>query len=76
MFNIKILNPKRVVFEGKGQSVFFQGDESEFEILDYHAPIISLLKEGDIVIDNKIYIPLRRGIMKFSGNECVVLAEI
>lgn len=76
MFTIRILNPKRVIFEGKAGSAFFQGDQSEFEILDYHAPLISLLKEGDVVIDNKTYIPIKNGVVKFANNECIVLAEV
>ena len=76
MFTIRILNPKRVIFEGKANGVFLQGDQSEFEILDYHAPLISLLREGDIVVDNKTYIPIKSGVVKFANNECIVLAEV
>jgi F-type H+-transporting ATPase subunit epsilon len=72
---VTILNPKHVVFEGEAGSVFLPGDESEFELLDFHAPIVSLLKAGDVVVDWDKRIPIRRGMVKFDHNECVVLVE-
>jgi F-type H+-transporting ATPase subunit epsilon len=74
-FSLKILNPKHVVFEGQASSVFLPGDAGEFEILAYHVPIISLLKEGDIVVDWKTRIPIKRGMIRFMNEECVVLLE-
>lgn len=70
-----ILNPKRVIFEGEAKSVFLPGDMAEFEILDYHAPIISLLVPGNVIVDGKQKIPIKRGMVKFDNNECVVLVE-
>jgi F-type H+-transporting ATPase subunit epsilon len=73
--NVRILNPKRLVFEGEAQSVFLPGDVAEFEILDYHAPIVSLLTRGDVVIDGERKIPISRGMVKFDENECMILVE-
>jgi F-type H+-transporting ATPase subunit epsilon len=74
-FSLKILNPKHVVFEGQASSVFLPGDAGEFEILAYHVPIVSLLKEGDIVVDWKTRIPIKRGMIRFMNEECVILLE-
>jgi F-type H+-transporting ATPase subunit epsilon len=74
-FSLKILNPKHVVFEGKVSSVFLPGDAGEFEILAYHVPIVSLLKEGDIVVDWKSRIPIKKGMIRFLNEECVILLE-
>jgi len=74
-FSLKVLNPKHVVYEGTAGSVFLPGDEGEFEVLPYHAPIVSLLKEGVIVVDWKTRIPIKRGMVRFLGNECVILLE-
>jgi len=74
-FSLKILNPKKVVYDGKVRNVFFPGDTGEFELMAYHAPVISLLKEGEIVIDWDIRIPIKRGMMRFIGEACVVLLE-
>jgi len=72
---VKILNPKHVVFEGEAKSVFLPGDLAEFEILDYHAPIISLLRPGKVVVDWRNAIPIKRGMVRFDNNECVILVE-
>jgi F-type H+-transporting ATPase subunit epsilon len=74
-FSLRILNPKHVVFEGDVESVFLPGDAGEFELLAYHVPIVSLLKEGEIVVDWKTRIPIKRGMVRFLGEECVVLLE-
>lgn len=74
-FSLKVLNPKHVVFEGTVESVFLPGDMGEFELLAYHVPIVSLLKEGDIVVDWKTRIPIRKGMVRFVNDECVILLE-
>ena len=74
-FALKILNPKHVVFEGRVGSVFLPGDSGEFELLAYHAPIVSLLKEGEIVIDWETRIPIKKGMVRFFDGECVILLE-
>lgn len=74
-FSLKILNPKQVVFQGDVRTVFFPGDKGEFELMAYHAPIVSLLKEGEIVIDWETRIPVKKGMVRFLGDECVVLLE-
>jgi F-type H+-transporting ATPase subunit epsilon len=72
---LKVLSPKEVLFDGDAHSIFLPGDLAEFEILDYHAPIISLLRQGDIVVDHSRTIPIWRGIVKFDRNECTILVE-
>jgi F0F1-type ATP synthase epsilon subunit len=74
-FSLRILNPKHVVFQGEVESVFLPGDAGEFELLAYHVPIVSLLKEGEIMVDWKTRIPIRRGMVRFQGEECVILVE-
>jgi F0F1-type ATP synthase epsilon subunit len=74
-FSLKVLNPKHVVYEGDVESVFLPGDQAEFELLAYHVPILSLLREGYIVIDWKKKIPIRKGMVRFLNNECVILLE-
>ena len=74
-FKLKVLNPKHVVFEGEVGSVFLPGDAGEFELLAYHVPIISLLKEGEIVVDWKTRIPIKKGMVRYFDDECVILLE-
>jgi len=72
---LTILNPKHVVYEGEAKSVFLPGDLAEFEILDYHAPIVSLLRPGEVVVDWKIKVPIKQGMVKFDNNVCMILIE-
>lgn len=64
-----------MLYSGEAKSVFLPGDMAEFEILDYHAPIVSLLRPGDVLIDWKTTIPIRKGMVKFDNNECMILVE-
>ena len=75
LFKISILNAKRLIFSGEAKSVFLQGDETEYEILPYHSPLMGVLKKGEILIDGEISIPIEKGMVKFLENECVILAE-
>lgn len=72
---VSILNPRHVVFEGEARSVFLPGDMAEFELLDYHAPIVSLVRAGNVVVDGERTIPVKSGMVKFDNNECVMLVE-
>jgi F-type H+-transporting ATPase subunit epsilon len=72
---VTVLNPKRIVFEGEAKSVFLTGDAAEFELLDHHAPIVSLLRPGNVVIDWTTTIPIKKGMVRFENNECVILIE-
>lgn len=73
--NVAILSPRRVLFDGKAASVFLPGDQAEFELLDSHAPIVSLLAPGNVMVDWNTSIPVRRGMVKFDRNECMILVE-
>ena len=72
---VTILNPKHVLFDGEAKSVFLPGDLAEFEILDFHAPIVSLLRTGEVTVDWKTRIPIKKGMVKFDHNECMILVE-
>ena len=75
MFSVVILNPQKILFEGQAKKVFLKGDEGEFEILENHAPVISVLSKGKVVIDGKTSVSVRSGIVRFEKDSLVVLAE-
>ncbi len=72
---LTVLSPKQTIFDGEAKSIFLPGDLAEFEILDYHVPIVSLLRAGNVVVDWENSIPIRRGMVKFDRNECMILVE-
>lgn len=74
-FKLLIMNPDRVIFKGEVESLFLQGDTGEYELLPYHYPVLGLLREGRIIIDWKFYVPIKKGVIKFFKNDCVILVE-
>jgi F-type H+-transporting ATPase subunit epsilon len=72
---VTILNQKHVIFEGEAKNVFLPGDMAEFELMDFHVPIISLLRPGKVIVDWDKAIPIKRGMVKFDNNECMILVE-
>lgn len=75
MFKAKIVSSNRVLFEDKVKSVFLPGETGEFEVLEFHKPIISLLKQGIILIDGDKSIVVNKGVVKMQDNELVALVE-
>lgn len=75
MFKAIILTPNRVLYEGEVWSVFLPGATGEFEILDFHKPIVSLLKEGNIIINWEKEIPIKKGAVRVDDNELVAVVE-
>lgn len=47
---IRILDETHLIFEGKVKWIHFMGDEGEFDIAHNHAPTLSLLRKGPILM--------------------------
>ena len=47
---LEIISPEATLFSGDVESVAVPGVNGEFEMLNNHAPIVSLLKEGHVKI--------------------------
>ncbi len=81
MFQVVILNsrpqaPEPVVFEGTASSVILPGAEGEFEVLDFHKPIMSRLKEGWVIVDNSKAYEILGGMSKMGTQKLVILADV
>ncbi len=74
---LEIISPDRVIFSGDVNSVQFPGKEGSFEILNDHAPIISLLQTGEIRIikadGEKEYFQTDSGFVEVLNNKVTVL---
>ena len=75
MFNVTLLDQAHVIFNGAAKSVILPGDEGEFEVLDFHKPVVSSLKRGEIIIDNMGF-PVARGIVRFYKDRMIALVEL
>jgi F-type H+-transporting ATPase subunit epsilon len=50
-FHFEIVSPEKLVFSGEVEAVVVPGTEGEFTVFKDHAPLISSLKPGIIVIE-------------------------
>ncbi len=53
---LEIISPEATLFAGEVTSVTVPGVNGEFQILKDHAPIVSLLQKGKVVIDGNVSI--------------------
>ena len=49
MLKLKIVSPEGVAYEGNVESVSVPGSLGQFQILNNHAPIISLLEAAEVI---------------------------
>ena len=53
---LEIVSPEATLFAGEVTSVTVPGVDGEFQMLNNHAPIVSLLQEGTVKVDGNIVI--------------------
>lgn len=77
---LEILTPDKKVFEGEVASVTVPGTMGSFEILNNHAPIISTLEDGKLIVRSsanakqEVYL-IHGGVVEVLNNKVMVLAE-
>ena len=76
---LELVTPDKKLFEGEVQSVRLPGVEGTFEVLNNHAPIVSVLDKGDLRVrttDKKVTIyKIDGGVVEMLNNKLVVLIE-
>ncbi len=75
---LNILTPDKLVYEGTVTAVTVPGVSGSFQILKDHAPIISTLADGDIIIkinNQEETIGIKGGVVEVLDNKIIVLAE-
>ena len=75
---LEILTPDKKVFEGEVRSVTVPGTMGSFEVLKDHAPIVSTLKDGKVIIRTgsaEQTILIKGGVIEVLNNNIMVLAE-
>jgi len=77
-FNAQILTPEGIVYEGQVNGVQMPGSEGLFEVKANHAPIVSTLDEGNVLVrksgGNENY-SITGGFVEVSANKLTLLAE-
>jgi F-type H+-transporting ATPase subunit epsilon len=75
--HLEILTPEKKVFEGDVSIVTFPGANGSFQVMDNHAPLISLLQEGTVEYKGKEgtkKIGIIGGLVEVLRNKVIVLA--
>ena len=75
---LKIVSPEKVEFEGLVDSVLVPGTKGAFEILNNHAPIISVLGKGNIRVvtkEKELLFPIHSGVLECSSNNIQILVQ-
>jgi len=53
---LEIISPEAMLFAGEVTSVTLPGTNGTFQLLNNHAPIVSLLQTGDVKIEGNILV--------------------
>lgn len=77
--DLQIITPDKELFNGQAKRVNVPGVDGSMGFLDNHAPLITVLKAGDVKVtlpDNKVQVfTLKGGVVEVSHNKVIVLAE-
>lgn len=75
--HLEILTPEKKLFEGEVTIATFPGVEGSFQVMDNHAPLISLLQQGVLEYKGKEgtkRVSILGGVVEVLKNSVIVLA--
>lgn len=75
---VEIITPDQKVYEGETISATFPGSDGSFQVLKNHAPLISSLEKGSVVIktdSGEENYTITGGVVEVLDNKVIVLAE-
>ncbi len=75
---LEIITPDKKIFTGKVNVVQVPGSKGLFEVLEYHAPLISTLEKGRIKIvegNTESFFQIQGGVIEVKDNHVIILAE-
>ncbi len=76
--NLEIITPDKKVYEGVVDSVILPGTNGGFQVLKDHAPIVSTLAKGSLIVEikgKKESFLVDGGVVEVAKNKVLVLAE-
>jgi F-type H+-transporting ATPase subunit epsilon len=76
---LEIISPEQTIYSGEVSLVQLPGIDGSFEILNNHAPLISVLAAGKVKIEDSQkqirYFEIKGGVVEVLQNKVLVLAE-
>jgi F-type H+-transporting ATPase subunit epsilon len=76
--HLEILTPEKKVFEGDVTIATFPGSDGSFQVMDNHAPLISLLTHGLVEYrskESKQSLMITGGVVEVLKNKVILLAD-
>ena len=77
--NISVLTPDKEIFKGAITSVKVPGADGQFQVLKNHAPIVSALDKGEVVIvkenGEKLQFSIEKCCLEVLNNEASLLVQ-
>ena len=74
---LEIISPDKTIFSGEVTSVKLPGKDGYFEVLNNHAPMVAILKSGQIRIvkenGEKEHFDTEDGFIEVKNNKAIVL---
>ena len=76
---VDVITPDKTLFTGNASLVRIPGIDGSFEVLDHHAPLVSIIVKGTVtIIDDKKQnhdIEVNGGVIEVNNNTVKILAE-
>ena len=76
--HLEILTPEKKIFAGDVTIATFPGADGSFQVMEHHAPLISLLKEGVVEYKSKeasSNVTITGGVVEVLNNKIILLAD-
>ena len=78
--HLEIVTPDTTLYAGDNvQLVQLPGIDGSFEVMERHAPLISILKRGSVKVvikgDNPKFFEINGGVIEVLENKVLILAE-
>jgi len=76
--HLEIITPEKKIFEGEVTVATFPGADGSFQILNDHAPLVSLLKDGVVEYKSKELseqVRITGGVVEVLKNKVILLAD-
>ena len=75
---LEIITAEKKIFDGDVSIATFPGSDGSFQVMNNHAPLISLLSAGDVEYktkDQRQRVHITGGVVEVLKNKVIVLAD-
>ena len=74
MLRVQLFRNHRQLFSGTATQVVLPSAEGDVAVLNFHAPMLCALAEGDVHIDDQ-RVPVHRGVARVAHNHVTIIAR-